>query len=196
MTEENFAVRSTKFLELAATATELQISFVQIREKQLSADKVFSLARQTAEITRDSQTKLLVNDRADIALAANADGVHLPSNAVPAATIRQNFPPNFIIGVSAHNLFEVETAHRAGADFATFSPVFHAPSKAKYNLPPQGIEKLREVCAAVKEFPVLALGGIDETNFSAVLQAGASGFAAVRFLNKNLFESIKKLRND
>lgn len=188
-TTENFRENSVKTLEILEIAVENNISLIQIREKQLPAKLVFELVSKTVQVTRDSNTKLLVNDRADIALAAGADGVHLPSNALPAEIIRANFPKDFIIGVSAHSLYEIEKARDAGADFATFGPVFATPSKAKYGAP-QGIEKLREVCESVENFPIIALGGIDETNFREVLTA-ADGFAAIRFLNDA--ENLQKL---
>ena len=183
LTDENFSASSKRLLDLVLAAVEVGVELIQIREKQLSAKNLFCLATRAAQITKNTQTLLLINDRSDIALAAAADGVHLPANSLSAKTIRQNFPPNFIIGVSAHSLSETQASAANGANFATFGPVFPTPSKAQYNLPPQGVEKLKEVCEAVNGFPVIALGGIDETNFSAVLQTGARGFAAVRFLS-------------
>jgi thiamine-phosphate pyrophosphorylase len=193
-TDANFAEYSARFLELVRAAVKAKVSLVQVREKQLSASKVYELTRQTAAVTKNSETVLLVNDRADIALAADADGVHLTANSLPASVIRQNFGTNFIIGVSAHSLADVQTAQIAGADFAAFSPIFATPNKGK----PQGLDKLREVCAAVKDFPLIALGGIDETNYKSTLQAGASGIAAIRFLNdaKNLPDIVKSIRNE
>jgi thiamine-phosphate pyrophosphorylase len=127
---------------------------------------------------RHSQTKILVNDRADIAFSAGADGVHLTSLSLSAAPIRRNFPKNFIVGVSAHTLSEVVSAKRQGADFVTFSPIFQSPNKGA----PLGLNELKKVCARLKSFPVVALGGVDETNYREVLQI-AGGFAAIRFLN-------------
>ena len=178
-TAENFTEKKLQILKLIKTAVESKINLIQIREKQLAARFVFELASEAAKITRQTRTKILVNDRADVALAANADGVHLTTASLSAETIRRAFPPNFIIGVSAHTIEEAEIAKRHGANFVTFSPIFSSPGKGN----PQGVEKLREVCERLKPFPVVALGGIDETNFREVLQAGASGFAAIRFLN-------------
>lgn len=183
-TVENFSLDKLRILEIIHYAVEENISIVQIREKLLTAKLVFELTREAAEITKNKHTKLLVNDRADIAFAANADGVHLTEDSLSAKIIRRNFGENFIIGISAHTIETAEKAKRDAADFATFSPVFATPNKGK----PQGLEKLREVCEKLKPFPILALGGIDETNYIQVLENGASGFAAIRFLNdtKNL----------
>ncbi len=195
MAAENFSEKSLQTLKLIEKAVEAEVSFIQIREKQLSAKLVFELVSKAAEITNNSKTKLLVNDRADIALAAKSDGVHLTSKSLSTGIIRASFPPEFIIGVSAHTLPEVETAKLAGADFAIFSPIFATRSKAKYGAP-QGVEKLSKVVETVQGFPVIALGGINENNFAEALKSGASGIAAIRILNnaEKLSEVVKKMR--
>ncbi len=192
-TTENFAEKKPEILELIKHAVQAKISLIQIREKCLSARLIFELAAEAVKLTQNSETKILINDRADIALAANIDGVHLTSRSLSAEVIRRNFPANFIIGVSAHTIESAEQAKKNGADFATFSPIFDSPNKGN----PQGVEKLREVCEKLKPFPVIALGGINETNYKSVLDNGASGFAAIRFLNdvRNLREIRRKEAN-
>lgn len=181
LTAENFAEQKRGVLDLIKTAVENKISLIQIREKNLTAKLVFELASQISLITKNSATKLLVNDRADIALAAKTDGVHLTENSIPAEVIRRNFPANFIIGVSTHSPESAEKAKRSGADFVTFSPVFESPGKGE----PQGLAKLREVCERLNPFPIIALGGINKTNCESVLEAGAGGFAAIRFFTES-----------
>lgn len=188
-TGENFLEKSVETLKIIKAAVEAEIPLIQIREKLLPAKLLCELTSKAAQITKNSKTKLLVNDRADIAPAANADGVHLTSKSLDAKTIRQNFGENFIVGVSAHSLEEVERAKKQNANFATFSPIFVTPSKDAYGAP-QGIEALREIVGAVQDFPIIALGGIDETNYREVLQI-ADGFAAIRFLNDE--ENLRKL---
>ncbi len=178
-TADNFAKKKSRILELVTIAAENNISLIQIREKKIPARLVFELVREAVKITRKSQTKILVNDRADIAFAAKAAGVHLTSHSLSAEIIRRNFPKDFVIGVSTHTIEAAETAKQNGADFVTFSPVFQTSGKGK----PQGVEKLREVCEKLKPFPVIALGGIDETNYKLALENGARGFAAIRFLS-------------
>ncbi|HLM02892.1 MAG TPA: thiamine phosphate synthase [Pyrinomonadaceae bacterium] len=187
-TAENFPEKSAEILRIIKAAVRAEISFVQIREKRLPARFVFELTEKAARLTRDRRTKLLVNDRADIALSAGADGVHLTSLSLSAETIRRNFPKDFIVGVSTHALAEAESAKRQGADFVTFSPVFPSPDKGE----PQGLDELKKICAALRPFPVIALGGIDETNYQSTLETGVSGFAAIRFLNEpeNLMKVI------
>lgn len=178
-TTDNFAEKKSEILRIVRLAVESNISLIQIREKKISARLVFKLVGEVVKITRGSRTKVLVNDRADIAFAAKADGVHLTSDSVSAEVVRRCFPKNFIIGVSAHTLETAAKAARNKADFAAFSPIFPTPNKGK----PQTLETLREVCEKLKPFPIIALGGIDETNYKSVLENGASGFAAIRFLN-------------
>jgi len=179
ITDENYTIKSHETLNQIKKAVEFEISLIQIREKKLSAKLLFDLAVKSSEIKKKSSTKLLINDRADIAFAANADGVHLTENSLSPEIIRKNFPKDFIIGVSAHTLEKAEIAKKQGANFATFSPIFHSPNKGK----PVGLDALREVCEKLKPFPIIALGGIDETNYREVLQIG-SGFAAVRFFER------------
>ncbi|MEO8650366.1 MAG: thiamine phosphate synthase, partial [Acidobacteriota bacterium] len=124
---------------------------------------------------------LLVNERADIALAAGADGVHLPSRAVKTTVLRRIVPPDLIIGISTHSADEVLRARDEGADFTVFGPVFESPGKGE----PVGLEELTAVCAAAEGFPILALGGVNEKNCTDVLDAGARGVAAIRALNES-----------
>lgn len=184
-TIENFTETKTKILEIVEAAVAAKINLIQIREKNLPARLVFELASRASKITGNSETKLLINDRADIALAARADGVHLTARSLDAEIIRRNFSPDFIVGVSTHTLEEAENARRQAADFVTFSPIFSTPGKGKS----QGLENLRAVCERLKPFPVLALGGIDADNYKTVLDNGARGFAAIRFLNDH--ENLK-----
>lgn len=179
MTAANFAVKKRETLSLVETAAENKVSLIQIREKRLSARLLFELARDAARITAASAAKLLVSDRADIALAAGADGVHLTELSIRAEIIRAHFPRDFVVGVSAHTLAGVLEAKRQKANFAVYSPIFETPNKGA----PRGLNELREVCEKAKPFPVIGLGGIDETNYQSVLQI-AAGFAAVRFLNE------------
>ncbi|MDY0213864.1 MAG: thiamine phosphate synthase [Desulfuromonadaceae bacterium] len=150
---------------------------VQLREKDLSSAELFDYARQIRTLTRRYGAHLFINDRVDIALAADADGVHLTEQSVDVTTARELLGHTKLIGVSTHSLTRALSAARNGADLITFSPVFYTPSKAAYGSP-QGVERLREVCAAVN-IPVFALGGINPHNQAEVHQAGASGIALI-----------------
>ena len=170
---------SLNILSLVRAAVEAEIPLFQIREKSLPARELYELTSRAAEITRGSKTRLLVNDRADIARAAGADGVHLTSQSLPADVVRNMFGSEFLIGVSTHSLDESRAARNGGADFVVFGPVFEKHGFST----PQGLDKLREVTSELGDFPVLAIGGISLENAAACLDAGASGIAAIRLLN-------------
>lgn len=174
-----------------------RVDLIQLREKELTACTLYELAHQAARVTRDSVTQLLINDRADIARAANADGVHLTIRSLSAKIIRQTFGENFLIGVSCHTLAEARTARDDDADFATFSPVFDTPSKQIYGQP-VGLEKLREAATQLSPFPLIALGGITRENLRDCLHAGAQGIAAIRLFDdaENLRETLHVLRDE
>ena len=178
-TDENLAQKTGDILDIIRVAVEVGIPLIQLREKHLSGKALFELAGQAVAITRETRTKLLINDRTDIAAAAGADGVHLTSTSLPADVIRRHFAANFIVGVSTHTLGEVVDAKRLGADFAMFGPIFITPGKGD----PTGLDTLTGICLESGEFPVIALGGIDGTSYKAVLKAGGAGFAAIRWLN-------------
>lgn len=133
-------------------------------------------------MSKGSATRLLVNDRFDIAKAAGADGVHLTSRSLPANIVRSICGDDFLIGVSTHSLETALDARAAGADFVVFGPVFETPSKQIYGKP-QGLDKLREVTTALQGFPVLAIGGINLENVYECFCAGASGMAAINLFN-------------
>lgn len=168
-----------RLLALAGAAARAGVSFVQLREKRLRPRVLYELAARAADILSGSETRLLVNDRADIARAAGADGVHLTTRSLDAATVRRAFGGDFLIGVSTHTLEEARAARDGGASFAVYGPVFDTPSKRPYG-PAVGLENLRETARALAPFPLLALGGVTRDNFARVLAAGARGVAAIR----------------
>ena len=119
---------------------------------------------------------VLVNGRPDLAVAAGAAGVHLPSAGLPVVTVREGWP-ELLIGVSTHHPGEVERAGRQGADYATFGPVFATPSKAAYGQPPD-LGGLARACR--HGLPVLGLGGVGPAGLVELAAAGARGAAAIR----------------
>jgi thiamine-phosphate pyrophosphorylase len=179
-TPANFDKQREMILGVVRAAAENGISLVQIREKQLTTKLLFSLVSDAAAITVDSSTRLMVNDRADVAIGAGADGVHLTAASLPVSLVRSTFGDGLLIGASTHNMTEAAAAKRSGADLAVFGPVFATPGKGE----PVGLDELAAVCRSLAPFPVVGLGGIDESNYRDVLNAGASGFAAIRFLNE------------
>lgn len=178
-------------LALVERAASARVSLVQLREKNLSARTLYELAARAARITRGTRTRLLVNDRADIARAALCDGVQLTARSLMASVVRRAFGPDFIVGVSTHALREAREARDRGADFAVFGPVFDTPSKRAYG-PPLGLDALREAARALAPFPLVAVGGINEANAGEVLHAGARGVAAIRLFadGQNLARAV------
>jgi len=171
-----------EILRLLQAAVDAEIPLFQVREKSLPVRALYELTSRAAEIARGSKTRLLVNDRADLARASQADGVHLTSSSLPAQVVRGIYGPEFLIGVSTHSLREAEDARKDGADFVVFGPVFETESKREFG-EPQGLQKLREVTHALDEFPVLAIGGITLENVAACFAAGARGVAAIRLFS-------------
>jgi thiamine-phosphate pyrophosphorylase len=172
----------TDILQLVEAAVDAKVPLFQIREKLLSGRVLYELVCRAVEITRGTDTRLLVNDRSDIAHAAGADGVHLTGQSLPADVVRKIYGPEFLIGVSTHSREEAVAAKMLGADFVVFGPVFATESKREFG-EPQGLERLQEITNALRGFPVVAIGGITLDNVAACFAAGASGVAAIRLLN-------------
>jgi thiamine-phosphate pyrophosphorylase len=173
----------SSILELVQAAVVAQIDLVQIREKNLTANVLYQLASSATGITSGTATKLLINDRSDIAAAAGADGVHLTTSSLPTTVVRQTFGDNFLIGVSTHSLEEAKLARQGGADFAVFGPVFETASKKGFG-EPSGLTALSGVCSELSPFPILALGGVMMGNVAECVRAGARGVAAIRMLQQ------------
>ena len=155
------------------------IDLVQIREKTLSASVLYELSASAARITSGSATRLLINDRSDIAAAAGADGVHLTTHSLPADVVRRTFGDDFLIGVSTHSAGEAGVARRSRADFVVFGPVFETASKSEYGAP-QGLTNLEKISLELSPFPILALGGLTVGNAADCIHAGAQGVAGIR----------------
>ena len=147
------------------------VDYIQVREKDLPARELFDMVCRIRNIAAGSKTRILVNDRLDVALAAGIDGVHLPGNGLPAERVR---PLVSLLGVSTHTIEEAIAAETARADFIVFGPVFDTPGKQAI-----GLDALRAVTSVVR-IPVLAIGGVHIGNARFVMDAGARGFAAIR----------------
>lgn len=153
-----------------------------IREKRLQGGELFRLAATAREIPRPAGSRLLVSERMDIALAAGLDGVHLPEEACPTGRLR-SAAPALVFGRSVHSTAAALEAEASGADYLFFSPVWDTPSKRPFG-PPQGTEKLREVCRAVS-IPVFALGGISIEKVGECMECGAWGIAAIGLFSRS-----------
>jgi thiamine-phosphate pyrophosphorylase len=178
-------------LEQIQIAIEAGVDYVQIREKDLSPRELFDLAVSARTLAQRQDTRILINDRLDIALAAALDGIHLGQLSIVPEVVRAKVSGgDFLIGVSAHSLEELQRAHEQGVSFLTFGPVFLTPLKVLYG-PPVGIVKLREACDFSK-VPVFALGGINRQNYSECLEMGAAGIAGISLFQDER-ESVTKI---
>ena len=197
--------RRRALLAKVAEAAGARVDYIQLREKDLSARELEMLARDALGAVRNSaplrtengelRTRLLINSRTDIALAAGADGVHLRTDDVAPHDVRRvlevsaHRPPatdHFLVAASCHSNEEVIRAEREAVDFVVFAPVF-----GKRNTPgaqPTGLAALREACRA--KIRVLALGGVTLENAASCLKAGAAGIAAIRLFQENKIEDV------
>lgn len=186
--------RRVRLLEKIAEAARAGVDYIQLREKDLSGRDLEQLAQDAVRVARGN-TRVLINSRTDVALAAGADGVHLRSKDVSPEVVREAWRAAAIstlpvIAVSCHTAAEALTAERAGADFIVFGPV-----SEKAGVPsPAGLVQLREVCRSCK-VPALALGGVNLENARDFLSAGAKGVAAIRLFQENdIAGQVDKLR--
>jgi thiamine-phosphate pyrophosphorylase len=195
-------------LKRLSTAAAAGIDWIQLREKDLSGKELASLTRaavaQTKQINEGSGTltRIIVNDRLDVALSEHSGGVHLGEHSLPVHDVCKWLAAKpdlaerdkFLVGVSCHSVQAALSAARAGADYIFFGPVFATPSKASFGAP-QGLQRLAEACSAVT-IPVLAIGGITLDNASDCFAAGAAGIAAIRLFQdaENLASVVTDLR--
>ncbi|MBI2538232.1 MAG: thiamine phosphate synthase [Deltaproteobacteria bacterium] len=158
-------------------ALEGGVRAIQLREKDLGGRELFILAEKIKRLCESHRAGLFINDRVDVALGVDADGVQLGVGSLPVGVARELLGEKKLIGVSTHSLAEAKAAEAAGADFILFGPVYETPSKAVYGKP-QGGGRLKEVVEKVS-FPVYAIGGIQAGNIAEVKGSGAAGVALI-----------------
>lgn len=202
------SARRRLLLAKIAEAAGLGVDFIQLREKDLPVCELESLARTAVAVVREQKppalglgkrTRILINSRVDVAIAAGADGVHLRSDDISPGDVRKIWGRNAAagmrsqpwIGVSCHTLSEVAQARSAGANFAVFAPVFE--KRETPGTPPSGLGALAKAC--LEKIPVIALGGITLENASSCREAGAAGIAGIRlFQQGDIAAVVAKLR--
>jgi len=163
--------------EAVAAASRACVHLIQIRERDLDARALTRIVTAAVAAARGTASRILVNDRIDVALSAGAHGVHLRGDSVPATRVREIVPRGFLVGRSVHSLEEAERATGAGGlDYLMFGTVFGTPSKP--GVTGSGPEALAAIAGA-SPLPVLAIGGITVSRMGIVAGAGAAGFAGI-----------------
>jgi thiamine-phosphate pyrophosphorylase len=169
--------RPRDLLWVVERALDGGVKGIQLREKDLGGRELFDLAEKVKALCVDRQASLFINDRVDVALAVDADGIHLGGASIPIEAARALVGTDKLIGVSTHSVREAEEAERAGADFLLFGPIYFTPSKSDYGTP-QGLSPLKEVVKKTS-IPVYAIGGIKVENIGDVKEAGVRGIALI-----------------
>ena len=160
-----------------SAALRAGVRAVQLREKDLPTRPLLALAREMTDLARSYGARMLVNDRADVCLAAGSDGTHLPAAGLRPAAARRLLGPDRLIGASAHSADEAARAETDGADFIVLGPIFTTPSKRAFG-PPIGLgelERARMRC----QVPLFGIGGVTASRVREVVKAGAHGVAVV-----------------
>ncbi len=166
-----------KLSDIVEQAVEGGVGTVQLREKDLSTRDLHSLAKEIRAITEKKGVNLIINDRVDIAIAVDADGVHLGWQSLEVGVVRSMIGRDKLIGFSAHSLQEAESAENSGADYVSISPVFDTVNK-DYFIKPLGVDEIGNIKEQIN-IPVIALGGINKNNVNDVLNNGADGVAVI-----------------
>jgi thiamine-phosphate pyrophosphorylase len=159
-----------------AGAARAGVDLVQIRERDLDSRSLAGLVEACVHAVRGSRTRVVVNDRADVALASNAHGVHLRADSVAPWRVRRLLPRGFLVGRSVHAMAEVEGSQLDGADYVIFGPVFETASKP--GVSPRGAGALEAIVRATS-LPVLAVGGVTAATAAEIARTGAAGVAAI-----------------
>ena len=153
------------------------VSAIQLRERDLSARELVTLAREVQAMTASRRSQLLINDRIDVALALEGVGVHLRSNSLPVSVARQLLGAQRLLGVSVHAVEEVVSAQSQGADYIVLGPIYETPSKQTFG-PPLGIHTLEKACRLVR-IPIIGIGGVTAARAREMRRAGAFGVAVI-----------------
>lgn len=167
---------------------------IQLREKNAAPKEFYEQACEAIRVARRHNVRIIINDRVDIALAAGADGVHLGQDDLPPEYARRILGAKAIIGFSTHDLNQARAAVKLPIDYLAIGPVYHTRTKENPD-ETVGIEGVKTMREFVKDFPLVAIGGITAKNFQEVLNAGADSAAIISDLLSNPDEITKKMKN-
>ncbi len=172
------ASRGRSDLQVAEAAIAGGADVLQLRDKEASSGRLYEVALQLRKLTRDAGIPFIVNDRLDIALAADADGVHVGKTDLPASVARKIMGPGRILGVSVDTVEEAVLAERDGADYLGVGPVFEARGTKPDAGPPLGVDRIARIRRRCG-LPIVAIGGINAENARTVREAGADAAAVI-----------------
>ena len=167
------------FLEKVETACRSGVTIIQLREKNLTTNQYYQLAKQVKEITDAYQVPLIIDDRLDVCLAVDAAGLHIGDDELPVSVARQVLGPEKILGVTAKTVKRALEAEEGGADYLGTGAIF--PTTTKENAPITLISTLKTICQRVA-IPVVAIGGLTSENIDQLIGTGIAGVAVVRDL--------------
>jgi thiamine-phosphate pyrophosphorylase len=170
-------VRGRSFLTVLQHAIQAGVQAIQLRERDLSTSELLSLAGAIQAMTTPKAVSLIMNDRVDLAMALELQGVHLRADSLSICSTRRMIGPHRLIGVSTHSAEEVRRASHDCADYVVFGPIFDTPSKRSFG-PPLGLDLLADVCRH-SSIPIFAIGGVTCERVPKVRQAGAHGVAVI-----------------
>jgi thiamine-phosphate pyrophosphorylase len=188
------------YTEIAEICVSEGIKYLQLREKELSDRRILEISNDIISITKGSRTKFIINDRVDLAIITDADGVHLGQDDISIDQARRLLANDKIIGISTHNLKQAENALLKTPDYIGFGPIFKTPTK-KIPDPVLGTEQIPQLINLKNKMnndtPFVAIGGIDNTNINDVISSGAKNFSLVRFLmeSPDLKKRLKMLKD-
>jgi thiamine-phosphate pyrophosphorylase len=194
ITDETVA-HGLSHVEIARKVAEGGADVIQLRDKARTGKDLLSIAVQIRQISRSSGAMFVINDRLDLALACDADGVHLGQEDLPVTFARKVSPPGFIIGTSVRTVQEAMIAETEGADYLALSPIFDTATKSDAG-PGKGLDRLKEIKSAVS-IPVIAVGGIGRGNVRQVMDAGADGVAVISAIvgQKDIARATSEMRS-
>ncbi len=177
ITDRRLITRHSSFITAVEDALRAGVRAVQLREKDLPTRPLLDMAYRMRELTKRYDALFFINDRTDIALSVGADGVHLSQTGIPVRAVRKIAGDKLLIGASTHSVTEAVEAEEEGADFITFGPIYHTPSKLRYG-EPVGTEALRIVRGKISK-PIFGIGGIKTENIAEVMNSGADGISVI-----------------
>ncbi len=193
---DRHALEPKPLLPRILDAIHAGVNLIQIREKDLATRELLHLVKSAVDKARGTNTRILVNDRLDIALSLGAAGVHLGTQSMPAKAARASVPKGFLVGVSCHSVQDTLAAEAAGADYVLLGPIFPTPSKLVFG-PPLGLATLREAASRAK-IPIFALGGLNVDRVKSCVEAGARGIAGISVFQDcpSLADRVRALRQE